>query len=74
VRIDDDGTGPRVVGPGGTVFVEETLAGTSPRYRAMVTREGRALRLDHEDLFDVLADHTDLLQDVFSGIVGARRA
>ncbi len=73
VRIEDDGRGALVMGPGRTMFVTETLAGAIPRCRAMVTREGRALRLDHDDLFDVLADHTDLLRGVFSGVVGARR-
>jgi hypothetical protein len=61
------------MGPGRTVFVAETLAGAMPRYRATVTREGHALRLDHDELFEVLADHTDLLQGVFSGVLGARR-
>ena len=35
--------------------------------RATVTRAGHALRLDHEELFEVLADHIDLLQGLFSG-------
>jgi HEAT repeat protein len=73
LRIDYDGAAPLVMGPGRTVFVAETLAGAVPRHRATVTREGHALRLDHDELFDVLADHTDLLQGVFSGILGARR-
>jgi hypothetical protein len=73
LRIDYDGAAPLVMGPGRTVFVAETLAGAVPRHRAMVTREGHALRLDHDELFDVLADHTDLLQGVFSGVLGARR-
>jgi ATP/ADP translocase/HEAT repeat protein/CRP-like cAMP-binding protein len=72
VRLEYDGDGSLVMGPGRTVFVAETLAGATPRYRATVTREGHALRLDHDELFEVLADHTDLLQGVFSGILGAR--
>jgi hypothetical protein len=35
----------------------------------VVAREGAALRLDHEELFDVLADHVGLLQGVFSGLL-----
>jgi ATP/ADP translocase/CRP-like cAMP-binding protein len=73
VRLEYDSEGPVVMGPGRTVFVAETLAGAMPRYRATVTREGHALRLDHDELFEVLADHTDLLQGVFSGVLGARR-
>jgi hypothetical protein len=34
--------------------------------RATVTGVGRALRLDRDALFDVLADHDDLLQHAFS--------
>ena len=64
---------PRAIGLGAGRSVAETLAGTAPRHRATVTRDGHALRLDHDKLFDVLADHTDLLQGVFSGILGARR-
>jgi CRP-like cAMP-binding protein len=73
VRLEFDGDTPVVMGPGRTVFVAETLAGATPRHRATVTREGHALRLDHDELFDVLADHTDLLQGVFSGVLGAGR-
>ena len=73
VRIDRDGSDPLVMGSGRAVFTAETLAGTVPRYRATVTREGHALRLEYDELFDVLADHTDLLQDVFNGVLDARR-
>ena len=72
VRFEGDGAGPLVMGPGRTVFVAETLTGATPKRRATVTREGRALRLDHDELFEVLADHTDLLRSVFSGVLGFR--
>ena len=66
----ENGTGPPVrLGPGRTMFVAETLAGVSPGRRATVTRDGHALRLDHDELFDVLSDHIDLLQGVFSGVL-----
>jgi len=43
------------------------------KYRSVVARpshaRGRALRLDHEELFDVLGDHIDLLQSLFSGLL-----
>jgi len=34
----------------------------------------RALRLDRQDLFDVLADHPDLLQSIFACVLDAGRA
>ncbi len=72
VQLEGDGSGTLVMGPGRTVFVAETLTGATPTRRATVTREGHALRLDHEELFEVLADHTDLLRGVFSGVLGFR--
>ena len=39
-----------------------------------MTRDGQALRLDHDELFDVLADHIDLLQGLFSGLLQANQA
>ena len=39
-----------------------------------MTRDGQALRLEHEELFDVLADHIDLLQGLFSGVLNASQA
>jgi HEAT repeat protein len=53
-------------GAGGTIGVAETLRGASLGRRATVTGVGRALRLDRDALFDVLADHDDLLQHAFS--------
>ncbi len=70
------GEAPAVVaGVGSTVGVAETLTGESPGRRAVVGRDGRALRLESDDLFEVLADHGDLLQGVFRGVIaggGAR--
>jgi CRP-like cAMP-binding protein len=62
---------PIVAGPGCTIGVSETLAGVPLGCRATVRREGRALRIDHDELFDVLADHIDLLQGLFSGLLRA---
>jgi hypothetical protein len=37
-----------------------------------VMRDGRALRIDRDDLFVVLADHVDLMQGLFSGAIAFR--
>jgi AAA family ATP:ADP antiporter len=58
-----------VAGVGSTVGVAETLCGESAGRRAVVLQDGRALRLDSDELFDVLADHGDLLQGVFRGVI-----
>ena len=72
IQLDNGGAPPIVLGPGRTIGVADTLAGLSPRRRATVTREGHALRLDHDELFDVLSDHVDLLQGVFSGVLSGQ--
>jgi AAA family ATP:ADP antiporter len=72
VRLEGNGT-PLVIGPGSTVGVAETLTDT-PGRRVVVVRDGRALRLERDELFEVLADHSDLLQGVFSGALAARGA
>ena len=71
IRLESGGALPLVAGPGSTIAVAETLAGVSLGWRATVTRGGHALRLDHQELFEVLADHIDLLQGLFSGLLSA---
>jgi len=71
VRLDADGRVSILAGAGSTIGVAEILAGVPVGRRATVTRAGHALRLDHEDLFEVLADHIDLLQSLFSGLLTA---
>jgi len=74
VRLDGDTADAVVAGPGTTIGLSETLAGVSVGRRATVAREGRALRFEHDELFDVLADHIDLLQGLFSVLMGAHEA
>jgi AAA family ATP:ADP antiporter len=74
VRLDADASEPIVARAGDTIGVAETLAGVSLGRVATVTREGQAVRLDHDELFDVLADHIDLLQGLFSGLLQAHEA
>jgi hypothetical protein len=35
----------------------------------VVSKEGRALRLDRQELFEVLADDSDLLHGVFASVL-----
>jgi hypothetical protein len=63
------GGDPMTAGPGDCAGIYETLGGLETTgWRGQVTRGGVALRLDREALFDVLADHVDLLQGLFSAL------
>jgi hypothetical protein len=73
VTISTDGAPDLVAGAGATIGAAETLTGASPARRAVVTGAGQALRISRDALFDVLADHGDLLQSVFSGVLGPGR-
>jgi AAA family ATP:ADP antiporter len=58
---------PPILAPKGTTFgVADTLAGTPFGWRGVATTNGRALRLDRDDLFGVMADHVDLMQSLFA--------
>ena len=59
---------------GDAVGMHEALAGTAdgaigPR-RLTVAEAGAALRIDRDDLFDLLGQRPDLLQQIFSGLFG----
>lgn len=50
----------------------ETLAGIAFDCRARVAREGLALRIDREQLFDMIAQRPDLLRQIFSALFRTR--
>ncbi len=63
------GGDPMSAGTGDCVGVYETLGGhESTGWKGHVSRSGVALRIDREALFDVLTDHVDLLQGLFSAL------
>ena len=74
VVLEHPGENPAHAPAGATIGVADTLAGTTSGWRATVTRDGRALRLDRDELFSVLADHVDLMQGLFSGVLALRDA
>jgi CRP-like cAMP-binding protein len=70
-----DAAGDRVtVRPGDALGVLETCAGVPLGADVRVARAGRALRISHEDFFDLLGQRADLLQALFATLFGARRA
>jgi len=62
------------IDPGDALGVLETCAGVPIGANVRVTVAGRALRLSHEDFFDLLGQRADLLQSLFATLFGARRA
>jgi ATP/ADP translocase/CRP-like cAMP-binding protein len=70
VAIEGGGpAGVAVAGAGRTIGGGETLAGAAAGRRAVVKAGGRALRLDRQELFEVLADDGDLLHGVFASVL-----
>jgi len=59
--------------PGDALGVLETCAGVPIGADVRVARAGRALRISHEDFFDLLGQRADLLQALFATLFGARR-
>jgi hypothetical protein len=74
VLLEHPGASPVCASAGATIGVADTLAGTASGWRATVTKDGRALRLDRDELFSVLADHVDLMQGLFAGVLALREA
>ena len=72
IRLDVNGADLIEAGPGATIGIAETLAGVSLGRRATVSQPGHALRIDRSDLLDVVEDHVDLLQGIFSGLLRSR--
>ena len=74
-----DGSEPPLhAGPGDVVGLAEALAGR-PRVghgpaqrRVTVVEPGSALRIDRDDLFDLLGQRSDLLQQLFAALFGKR--
>jgi CRP-like cAMP-binding protein len=72
VLLEHSGTRPELAPAGATIGVADALAGNGSGWRATVTKDGHALRLDRDELFSVLADHVDLMQGLFCGVLALR--
>jgi len=72
VILESPTSAPLVVPEGSTLGLAETLAGVATGWTARVNRDGRALRLDREPLFNVLGDEVDLMQSLFGGVLRLR--
>jgi HEAT repeat protein len=75
VRLEQSGvSAPTTLTVGDATGVYETLAGQRTGARAQVIQPGAVLRIDREELFDVLGDHTALQQGLFSAMLHAGMA
>jgi CRP-like cAMP-binding protein len=68
VELTSPGGNKTSAGPGTSLGIRETLAGASFADTVRVVEPGKALQIDREPLFDLLADRMDLLQGVFSAV------
>jgi CRP-like cAMP-binding protein len=69
VTLEGDGLATVQAGAGDTFGVFETLGSDRAGWKARVTAPGQALRIDREELFDLLGEHMDLLQGLFSALL-----
>ena len=74
LRVEVPGAAPLAAQPGDAVGLYETLADVHAGATVVVSEAGTALRIDGRDLFDLLADHVDLLQGLFSALLRRNRA
>ncbi|MSO48574.1 MAG: cyclic nucleotide-binding domain-containing protein [Acidobacteria bacterium] len=68
LRVDQGGASA-MAAAGDVIGVHETLAGTRIEATVTVVEPATLLKLDRDELFELLADHTDLLQGLFSKLV-----
>jgi hypothetical protein len=59
---------PITAGPSDIIGIYVTLAGIDFEFRARVIQDGIALRIEHDDLFDLLVQRPTLLRQVFSAL------
>ena len=59
---------------GDVIGMYETLAGAAVAATITAATESRLLRIDRAGLFELLADHTDLLQGIFSMLLRSARS
>jgi ATP/ADP translocase/CRP-like cAMP-binding protein/HEAT repeat protein len=62
----DGAAGSQTADTGDVIGMYETLAGSGMGATVTAITESRLLRIDRGGLFELLADHTDLLQGIFS--------
>ena len=72
LSLDVEGQPPITADAGDAVGIYETLAGVPVGRKARGARNGAALRIDYDDLFDLVGQRPGLMQHFFSALLGAR--
>ncbi len=74
VRLESSSGGAPVTARGGEIIGSiNTMAGKSLGRSAKVVRGGVALRIDHDEMFDVMGERPDLLRQMFAGMFRRER-
>jgi ATP:ADP antiporter, AAA family len=68
VSIEGSTDSPITAGPFDVIGIYETLAGIGFRFHARIRQNGIALRIEHEDLFDLLVQRSTLLRQVLGAL------
>ena len=69
VTLETPSGGPPITAlAGDTIGSFSALSGGTIGRSARVTKEGIAMRIDRDDLFDLLGEHPELMRQLFSGI------
>jgi AAA family ATP:ADP antiporter len=74
VTIAAEGSAPDVAEGGDVVGMYEALSGRFMTSQGTIAAAGSALRIDRNDLFELMADNIPLLQGIFSGLLHASAA
>jgi len=68
LSIEGAAVSPVFAGPSDVIGIYETLAGMDFKFHASVRRDGLALRVDRDDLFDLLVQRSALMRQVLSAL------
>jgi ATP:ADP antiporter, AAA family len=63
-----------IAGANDAIAVQQTLAGINLQRNGRILRGGTSLRIEREDLFDLIAQRPDLLRQLFGALSRARAA
>jgi CRP-like cAMP-binding protein len=72
LRVESATGQPQTADAGDLIGMYDTLAGTPLAASVTALGDGMALKCIRADIFDLLADNTDLLQGIFSGLLHAK--
>ena len=75
ISLESPGEGSTILaGPNDAIGIQHTLGGIPLGCSARVLQDGTALRIDREDLFDLIAQRPDLMRQLFAAMFRKARA